>query len=326
MKTRTLGSTGYRVSEVGIGCWQLGGEFGPVSEDRGRKILKEASAAGITFFDTADVYGDGLSERLVGEHAASLGTPPVVATKVGRTSDLYPDGYEAQKIADHLRQSADRLRTDTLDLVQLHCVPPSELASGRIFETMNRLQSEGLCRHWGASVETIAEAKTCLDEEGCRTLQVIFNLFRQDAADDLLPEAHAKDVGIIVRLPLASGVLSGKFTKESRFDPTDHRNFNRNGDAFSVGETFSGVPFDTAVEVADEMKALLPEEGTMAQQAIRWLLDHEAVSTVIAGASKPEQARANAEASSLPPLSEDTHAALRDLYRQKVKPVIKVEI
>ena len=327
MKTRTLGKTGYAVSEIGLGCWQLGGEFGPVSEDQGRDILKAASEADITFFDTADVYGDGRSERLVGEHAGSLPERPVVATKVGRSPDLYPDGYgSADAIADHLKQSADRLRTDTLDLVQLHCVPPRELERGAIFETMNRLQQDGLCRFWGASVETLDEARTCLSEPGCASLQLIFNIFRQDAADEVLPRAHEGDVGIIVRLPLASGLLTGKFTKSFSFDESDHRNFNREGEAFSVGETFSGLPFERGVTLAETVRSMLPEGPSMAQSALRWILDHPAVSSVIAGASKPEQARSNAAASTLEPLTPETHEALRRLYDEEVRELIKVPV
>ena len=324
MRMRTLGKTGYQVSEIGLGCWQLGGDFGPVAEETADAILREGLNSGITFFDTADVYGDGRSERLCGEHLS--GQPGVrVATKVGRTGDLYPDGYTLDRVFDHLKQSADRLRTDRLDLVQLHCVPPAVLGPD-LFETMDRAVSDGLTAAWGASVETLDEARTCLGAQGCATLQIIFNLFRQDAATELLPQAADQDVGIIVRLPLASGLLTGKMSKETRFDPSDHRNYNRDGEAFSAGETFSGLPFERGVELSDAMLALRPDDMTAPGFALRWLLDHDAVSTVIAGASRPKQARRNAEASDLPRLGDAVHERARSLYEEEVRPLVRVPI
>nr|WP_246408657.1 aldo/keto reductase [Parvularcula dongshanensis] len=322
-----MGKTGFEVSEVGLGCWQLGGDFGPIEDEKAKSVLAAATEAGIDFFDTADVYGDGRSEALVGEHAASLPRRPVLATKVGRTADLYPDAYGRDGVRDHLKQSADRLRVDALDLVQLHCVPPEVLRGGDLFEVMNEAQADGLVRAWGTSVETIEEGMVCLDEPGCASIQLIFNIFRQDAADELLPRAKEQDVGIIVRLPLASGLLTGKFSRDTHFAPTDHRNYNRNGEAFSVGETFSGIPFDTGLDLVDKVQAALPDhDGSLAQVAIRWCLDHDAVSSVIAGASKPAQARANAAASEMPALSPEVHDELRKLYDAEVKPAIRVPV
>ncbi|MDB5614696.1 MAG: aldo/keto reductase, partial [Devosia sp.] len=224
MKTRRLGKTGYDVSEIGLGCWQLGGDFGPVGDETASAILDAADAAGVTFWDTADVYGGGVSESRIGSHAKAAGVH--VATKLGRGSGLFPDQYSLDSIRASLQGSADRLGVATLDLAQLHCVPTDVLRDGQIFGWMDELKAEGLVRHWGASVETIEEGLICLEQPGCATLQIIFNLFRQDAAKELLPKAAERDVGIIVRLPLASGLLSGKYDKATRFDATDHRNYN----------------------------------------------------------------------------------------------------
>lgn len=323
MKTRRLGKSGLEVTEVGLGCWQLGGDFGPIEDERARAVLDAARQNGISFYDTADVYGDGRSEKLVGQHVR-LGE--LVATKVGRSPDLYPDGYSFDRVRDRLIASTERIGVEQLDLVQLHCVPPELLARGDVFDWMDTLQDEGLCRAWGASVETLEEAKICLKQPGLTSLQIIFNLFRQDAATDLFAEAKEADVGIIVRLPLASGMLSGKFSRDTTFAETDHRHFNRDGEAFSVGETFSGIPFETGLDLFDALSAYKPDGWEMAQFALRWILDFDAVSTVIAGASKPEQVRSNAEAANLPPLSESLHADLASFYGDRVRDTIKVPV
>ncbi|WIJ25986.1 aldo/keto reductase [Devosia sp. RR2S18] len=321
MKTRVLGKTGYEVSEIGLGCWQLGGDFGPVGDETANAILDAANAAGVNFWDTADVYGGGLSERRIGAHPKGPGVH--VATKLGRGAGLYPDGYSKEAIRASLLASAERLNVATLDLAQLHCVPTEVLRRGAIFGWMDELQAEGLVRHWGASVETIEEGLICLDQPGCATLQIIFNLFRQDAAKDLLPMAAEKNVGIIVRLPLASGLLSGKFDKETRFDPSDHRNYNADGKAFSVGETFSGVPFERGVELVAELKGYAPEGMPMSQFALRWILDHPQVSTIIAGVSKPEQLKDNVAASERKSLFPALLGQLDQWYEQNVKPAIR---
>src|SRR5690606_16866091 len=294
MKTRRLGKTGYEVSEIGLGCWQLGGDFGPVGDEEAAAILDAANAAGITFWDTADVYGSGLSESRIGNHAKD---PAVkVATKLGRSGTLFPNKYTREGVRESLLGSARRLGVETLDLAQLHCVPTEVLREGAIFGWMDELKAEGLVRHWGASVETIEEGMICLEQPGCATLQIIFNIFRQDAAAKLLPKAAEKDVGIIVRLPLASGLLSGKYDKNTNFDPSDHRTYNRDGQAFSVGETFSGIRFENGVELVAELRGLAPEGVPLSQFALRWILDHPQVSTVIAGVSKPEQIADNVAA------------------------------
>ncbi len=322
MKTRRLGKTGYEVTEIGLGCWQLGGDFGEVSETVAADILGTATELGVNFWDTADVYGGGLSETRI---AASDKKPAGlhIATKLGRDAALYPDQYTRDGVRKSLEGSARRLGVETLDLAQLHCVPPAVLEDGAIFGWLEDFKRDGLIAHWGASVETVEEGLLCLKQDGCATLQIIFNLFRQDAVAELLPAAKAADVGIIVRLPLASGLLSGKFTADHKFDEKDHRNFNRDGKFFNVGETFSGLPFEQGVRLVNEMKALLPEDVPLAQSALRWILDHEAVSSIIAGVTKPHQLEGNVAAAALPPLGEQRHARLAAFYQDEVRPKVR---
>ncbi len=321
MKTRTLGKTGYEVSEIGLGCWQLGGDFGPVGDDAATEILDAAQAAGISFWDTADVYGGGLSESRIGAHNKGAGVK--VATKLGRSGTLFPDKFTREGVRASLVGSAQRLGVETLDLAQIHCVPTPVLSEGKLFGWMDEFKAEGLVRHWGASVETIEEGLLCLEQDGCATLQIIFNLFRQDAAEELLPKAAEKNVGIIVRLPLASGLLSGKYDKDTRFDETDHRNYNRDGAAFSVGETFSGIPFERGVELVQELKGFAPEGVPLSQFALRWVLDHPQVSTVIAGVSKPAQIADNVAASERKSLFPALMKQLGEWYQTEVKPEIR---
>jgi len=321
MKERRLGRTGYMVSEIGLGCWQLGGDFGPVGDETANAILDAANDQGVSFWDTADVYGDGLSESRIGSHAKAPGLH--VATKVGRSGTLYPDKYSREAVHESLVGSARRLGVETLDLAQLHCVPPEVLRQGDIFGWMNEFQAEGLVRFWGASVETIEEGLLCLEQPGCATLQIIFNILRQDATKELLPRAKEQDVGIIVRLPLASGLLSGKFDKDTQFDQTDHRNYNRDGAAFSVGETFGGIPFPRGIELVQELKGLAPQGVPLAQVALRWILDHPEVSTIIAGVSKPEQLAENVAASERPSLFPALMMQLGEWYEKTVKPEIR---
>lgn len=322
MKTRRLGKTGYQVTEIGLGCWQLGGDFGEVSETLAADILGTATDLGVNFWDTADVYGGGLSETRI---AASAKKPDGlhIATKLGRDGSLYPDKYTKDGVRKSLEGSAKRLGVERLDLAQLHCVPRSVLDDGAIFGWMEDFKRDGLIAHWGASVETVEEGLLCLEQPGCATLQIIFNLFRQDAVAELLPRAKAADVGIIVRLPLASGLLSGKYTADHQFAKEDHRNFNRDGAFFNVGETFSGLPFAEGVRLVNEMKNLLPEETPLAQSALRWILDHEAVSSIIAGVTKPRQLEGNVAASALPPFDANRHARLAAFYQDDVRPLVR---
>lgn len=326
MKSRTLGKSGLKVSEIGLGCWQLGGDFGPVGDTTAQEILAAADQAGVTFWDTADVYGGGLSERRIAQYRRDNAPGVIVATKVGRDGALFPDGYTREKVRANIEGSAQRLGVEILDLVQLHCVPFDLLKAGEIFSWLEDFQKEGLIRAYGASVETLEEACYAARHPGLASLQIIFNLFRQDAIEDLFPLAQANHVGVIVRLPLASGVLSGKMHSGQTFDPSDHRQYNRNGEAFSQGETFSGIPFETAVSLVEEMRPWIPAGMSMAQMAMRWLLDQPTVSTVITGASRPAQVIENAAVSSLPPLPEELHSRLFDYYLGRVKNEIRVPV
>jgi aryl-alcohol dehydrogenase-like predicted oxidoreductase len=326
VRFRTLGKSGIRVSEIGLGCWQLGGDFGPCSDDEAEAVLAAADREAINFWDTADVYGAGISETRIGRFLSETGSKAVVATKVGRDGALYPDGYTRDKVRASLEASARRLNTDCIDLAQLHCVPPEILRAGDLLAWMNQFREEGLIRAYGASVETIDDALSAVEDPGIATLQIIFNIFRQNAITELFPLAQKNDVGIIVRLPLASGVLGGKMTKGTSFAESDHRNYNRNGEAFSVGETFSGIPFDRAIDLVGELRQFVPDGMTMAQMAIRWILDQPAVSTVIAGASRPEQVAENAAVSGLPALRSELHKQLAAFYRDLVESEISVPV
>ncbi len=318
MQQRTLGRTGFAIGEVGLGCWQFGGDFGPMTEETAMQIMVAAVERGTTFFDTADVYGNGRSETLIGRFLRDTGRDIRVATKFGREADVYPEGYTEQALRQKTEDSLQRLGVDCLDLTQLHCVPMKVLRDGAIFDWLRKLKAEGKIKHFGASVESVEEAMVCLEHDDLASLQIIFNIFRQKPIAELLPKAKAKNVAIVVRLALASGLLAGKFTRDSKFAETDHRNFNRDGQFFNVGETFAGLPFPKGVELADAIKPLVPEGMTMAQMAMRWILDHEAVSVVIPGASSPKQAIDNAQASDLPPLPPELHEKLSALYTSEV--------
>ena len=319
MNTRPFGPAQHHVSEIGLGCWQLGGaDWGNLDDQRAFEILNTAADAGITFLDTADVYGLGRSETLIGKFLKQRKEQFFVATKLGRMSDLYPDKYTEAGVRAATEASLKRLGVDALDLTQLHCVPPAVLQCGEIFDWLRKLQREGKIRNWGASVESMDEANVCLAQNGLCSLQIIFNIFRQKPIHTIFAEAKQKRVGIIVRLPLASGLLGGKMTRTQNFPSNDHRNYNRDGQHFNVGETFAGLPFEKGVELADSLKPLVPAGMTMADMAQRWILDHDAVSTVITGASKPEQALANARVSSLPKLTVELHQRLAEFYQQEI--------
>lgn len=320
MNTRLFARTERKVSEIGLGCWQLGGsDWGNLDDQRAFDILNAAVDAGVTFLDTADVYGMGRSETLIGKFLKQRRGQFFVATKLGRMPDLYPDKYTEAGVRAATEASLKRLGVDALDLTQLHCVPPAVLQHGEIFDWLRHLQREGKIKNFGASVESMDEAKVCLAQEGLCSLQIIFNIFRQKPINTIFDEAKQKRVGIIVRLPLASGLLSGKMTKSQQFPDNDHRKYNRDGQAFNVGETFAGLPFEKGVELADALKALVPAGRTMADMSQRWILDHDAVSTVITGASKPEQAGVNARVSALPKLSAELHKKVAEFYEREVK-------
>jgi aryl-alcohol dehydrogenase-like predicted oxidoreductase len=325
MERRILGRTGYEVSEIGLGTWQLGESFGALDDRTAEEILKTARSLEVNFWDTADVYGGGQSESRIGGFKDKAGV--YVATKLGRGSQ-FPGmtGYTRKNVKESLAGSLKRIGGETLDLAQLHCIPTDVLRDGEIFNIMDDIRDEGLMRHWGASVENVEEALICLGAEGCASLQIIFNLFRQDYVSEVLPKAAAQNVGIIARLPLASGLLSGKWTKETRFAESDHRNYNADGKAFNVGETFSGLPFTKGVELADELKGLAPKGVPLSQFALRWLLDQPQVSTIIAGVTKPSQLKDNVEATRRDPLEPELVEELRDWYERKVKPEVRGRI
>ena len=326
MKTRIFDDTNRPISEVGLGCWQLGGsDWGDLDDEAAFGILRAAVDAGVTFFDTADVYGGGRSEALIGQFLKEheLRGKVFVATKLGRGPELYPDKYTEAAMRAATEASLDRLGVEALDLTQLHCVPTEILRQREIFGWLDRLQTEGKIKAYGASVETMEEALLCLDEDNVRSLQVIFNVFRQKPADEVLPRAEQQNVAIIVRLPLASGLLSGKMKTDTPFADNDHRSYNRDGEKFNVGETFAGLPYEKGVELADELKAFVPGGMSMAQWSQRWILDHKAVTVVIPGASRAEQAADNAAVSELPPLTSATHEELRQFYHEEVAGYIR---
>jgi aryl-alcohol dehydrogenase-like predicted oxidoreductase len=325
MRQRAFGGLRDRVSEIGLGCWQLGGaDWGDVSDEDALATLRASADAGVTFFDTADVYGLGRSETLIGRFLAERKAEHAkgrlfVATKLGRSPEPgWPNNFTPEAMRAHTEASLARLGVEALDLTQLHCVPADVLKRGEVFESLRTLQKEGKIRHWGASVESMAEAMHCVRQEGLVSLQIIFNIFRQKPLTELFGEARHRGVALIVRLPLASGLLSGKMSKQTTFAPTDHRQYNRDGEKFNVGETFAGLRFEKGIELTEALEPLVPQGMTMAQVALRWCLDFEAVSTVIPGAKSPQQARSNAAVSDTRGLSDELHERLRTFYLDRV--------
>jgi len=319
MHFRRFGNESTKVSEVGLGTWQLGGNWGDVDDRTAEATLAAAVDGGVNFLDTADVYGDGRSEERIGRFLKKSKAHLFVATKLGRRGDPgWPQNFSREAMRRHTEDSLRRLGVDALDLTQLHCVPTEELRRGEVFEHLRELKAEGKIVRFGASVESMEEAHLCLDQPGLASLQIIFNILRQKPIDTLLGAAQRKGVAIIVRLPLASGLLADKFTAKSTFAPDDHRNFNRDGQAFNVGETFAGIPFERALAIIAELRNLVPFGMPMADFALRWLLDHEAVSVIIPGAKNPQQVRANIVPSMLPRLGLDIHENLAEFYRAEV--------
>lgn len=325
MRTRRLGGTGYQVSEIGFGAWPIGGTWGDVPEADAMGALNAALDAGVNFFDTADVYGNGRSERFLARLRRERPDKPfVIATKAGRR--LMPEhtveGYTEANLRSWVERSLEYLETDCLDLLQLHCPPPGVYYEPSVFAALDRLVAEGRIRHYGVSVEKVEEALKAIEFPGVKTVQIIFNIFRQRPAGLLFREAAARDVGILARVPLSSGLLTGKMTRATTFAESDHRHFNREGAGFDRGETFSGIPFETGLDLVEELRPLVPQGTTMAQFALRWILMFDAVSTVIPGAKNPAQAQANAAAAALVPLPPETMAAIADLYERRVKPLV----
>lgn len=323
MNKRILGNSGFQITEIGLGTWQLGGDFGKLEEKTGLEILNKAVDQGINFFDTADVYGAGRSEEIIGRFLKTSNSDIYVVTKYGRDDSVYPDNYTPESLRMCVEASIKRIGVDALDLLQLHCIPQNYLEEGSIFDFLRDLKKEGLIKNFGASVETMEEARICMKQDDLTSLQIIFNIFRQDPITEIFDEAQNKNIGIIVRLPLASGLLAGKYTVDTTFEPQDHRNYNADGEAFSVGETFSGIPFSKGLGLVEDIRKLVSENLSMAQFALRWILDHPAVSTIIAGATKIYQVESNIGASLAAPLSGDTHKKLKDLYFSKVEAQIR---
>jgi aryl-alcohol dehydrogenase-like predicted oxidoreductase len=321
MEQREIRRLGRSVSVVGLGTWQLGADWGSVSPADARATLEAAIDQGVTFFDTADVYGDGRSERLCGElhdrHSEVL-----IATKMGRRAEQLPENYNRQNFLDWNDRSAANLGVGQIDLVQLHCPPDAVFESDAVFAELDAMVGAGRIRAYGVSVETCAQALAAINRPHVATVQVILNCFRLKPLEEVLPAAAQAGVGIIARVPLASGLLSGRYNEHTVFAPEDHRNYNRHGDAFDVGETFAGVPYEVGLAAAHELAALLDPGQSLAQFALRWVIDQPGVSTVIPGARNPEQARANAATASRPPLRDTQLAGVRDVYDRLLRPYV----
>jgi aryl-alcohol dehydrogenase-like predicted oxidoreductase len=297
MEQRILGKTGRNVSIVGLGTWQLGADWGNVDPAQAQAILAASAEAGVTFFDTADVYGDGRSEQAIGKFLAdNPGLGITVATKMGRRMEQRPENYNLANFRQWVDRSRKNLGTDTLDLVQLHCPPTPVYSTNEVYDALDTLVSEGAIKNYGVSVERTDEALEAIRHDGTASVQIILNAFRLKPLDEVLPAAKTAGVGIIARVPLASGLLSGKYSKDTTFAENDHRNYNRKGEAFDVGETFSGVDYELGLKAVAEFEQLVPEGATTAQAAIAWIAAQDGVSTVIPGARSVEQARANASA------------------------------
>ena len=290
-----------------------------MDDSTAEKVLATAVENGVTFFDTADCYGEGLSESRLGRFVKTLSKEVVIATKMGRfPRPGWPDNFSLKQFRKHTEDSLKRLGIEALDLTQVHCPPTDLLERGEVFDWLRTLKQEGKIKQFGFSVESMEEAQICLREEGVASLQIIFNILRQKPIESIFKQAQEKQVAIIVRLPLASGLLSGKLNRNTPFADNDHRNFNRDGQKFNVGETFSGLPFEKGLELVESLKKLVPENQVLPQSALRWVLDFEAVSVVIPGSKNPRQVMDNCAASSLPPLPPATHEALSDLYFKEV--------
>jgi aryl-alcohol dehydrogenase-like predicted oxidoreductase len=322
VRTRRLGRTGLQVSEVGFGAWAIGGSWGSVDDDTSMQALHAAVDAGVTFIDTADVYGDGHSEQLIGRLLRERDEDLVVATKMGRRVPLDPEAYTYEAFRGWLDRSRQNLGVDTIDLVQLHALGREIYDRPQVWEALDQLVDEEVVAHYGVSVETVDEAQVACRTADIAAVQIILNLFRVRPVDEVLPAAAAADVGIIARVPLASGLLTGKFDRSSTFEATDHRAFNRHGEEFDVGETFAGVDFETGLEAVERLQALVPASATTAQFALRWVLMHEAVSTVIPGAKRPDQVRDNVAASDVPALTDEVMSAAREVYDDLIAPQV----
>ncbi|WP_457154285.1 aldo/keto reductase [Mesorhizobium sp. P5_C1] len=322
MQSRKFGRTGRHVSEIGFGSWAIGAAWGEVNDDDAVAALHAALDAGVTFIDTADVYGDGRSEKLIARVMKERGGErPFIATKAGkRLPEQTVEGFSQKNLTDWIDRSLRYLEADTLDLVQLHCPLTDLYYHPEVFERLDRLVEQGKIRNYGVSVERVEEALKAMQYPGVVSVQIIFNAFRQRPAELFFDLAKKNDVAIIARVPLASGLLSGKFKADTKFEDSDHRKFNRHGEAFDVGETFSGVPYEVGLAAVERIRPLVSGDTTMAKFALRWILMFDAVTVVIPGARNPAQAISNAEAADLPPLSDELMGKIRDIYDQDIKP------
>jgi aryl-alcohol dehydrogenase-like predicted oxidoreductase len=321
MQQRVLGRVGRAVGVVGLGAWQLGADWGEVSDEDAARVLDAALAAGVTFIDTADVYGDGRSERSCGELLARHPDADlVVATKMGRRVAQLAQNYSRENFIAWNERSRRNLGVETIDLVQLHTPPTSVFDDDAVFAALDELVADGRIRHYGVSVETCAQALVAIARPNVATVQIILNCLRLKPLEQVLPAALAAGVGIIARVPLASGLLSGRYDERTTWAADDHRNYNRHGEAFDVGETFSGVPFEVGLQAVRELAGIVPAGCAMAQFALRWIIDQPGVSVVIPGARNPEQARANAASAGLPGLSAEQLAAVAEIYERLVRP------
>jgi len=323
MHTRRLGRTGFDVSTVSFGAWAIGGSWGPVSNDDSLAALRRAVELGINFFDTADVYGDGRSEQLLAQLRRDTRAPFHVATKAGRRAQPHgPAAYSLASLTGYIERSLKNLEVDALDLLQLHCPPTDVYYMPEVFDGLDRLVQDGKLRFYGVSVERVEEALKAIEYPNVSSVQIIFNIFRQRPADLFFARARERHVGILARLPLSSGMLAGKMTAATSFASDDHRAFNREGQAFDRGETFSGFDYQVGLAAVEELRALVPAGFTMAQLAMAWILEHEAVTCVIPGAKRPAQVEENARAAEVPPLSDDVRARIRRLYEERIRPLV----
>jgi len=323
MQYRQLGRTGYNVSAISFGAWAIGGSWGDVDDGESYAALNKAVDLGVNFFDTADVYGDGRSERLLAELRRERSEEILIATKAGRRLDPHlAEGYNRANLTAFVERSLKNLQTEALDLLQLHCPPSEVYYTPEVFSVLDDLVAQGKVRHYGVSVEKVEEGLKAIEYPGVETVQIIFNIFRQRPAELFFNQCQVKNVGILARVPLASGLLTGKMTPKTKFAEDDHRNFNREGEAFDRGETFAGVDFETGLKAVDELRPLVPAGASMVQLALRWILMFDAVTCAIPGAKRTSQVEQNLQSADLPPLSQETMQAIRAIYDQYIHPQV----
>jgi aryl-alcohol dehydrogenase-like predicted oxidoreductase len=323
MEYREFGRTGWKIATVGFGAWAIGGTWGPVDDEESLKTLHRALDLGVNFFDTADVYGDGRSERLLARLKKERSDPFYVVTKAGRRLNPHvASGFTRENLTSFIERSLKNLNTETLDLVQLHCPPTEVFYMPEVFGILDDLIQQGKIRYYGVSVEKVEEALKAIEYPNVQSVQIIFNIFRQRPAELFFPEAKRRKVGILARVPLASGMLTGKLTAQTKFDQDDHRLFNRHGESFDRGETFSGVDYETGLTAVEELRALIPQGMSMASFALKWILMFDAVTTTIPGAKRPSQVEDNTRAADYPPLSPAVMEKIEDIYNRLIRPQV----